>query len=225
MEHEILCKPDFAAIRIKLAQGEQVSAEPGAMVAMDSSIKIETAAKGGFLKGLKRAVVGGESFFMNTFTAETGEGSLYLAPAVPGDLHHIVLSGAPFYLQSGAYVASDKSIEVDSKWSGAKTFFGGEGLFMLQCSGEGNLWFSSFGAIHEVDVQGSYIVDTGAIVAFENTLNFNVKSVGGLKSLLFSGEGLVCEFNGTGKLYIQTRQPAGFVSWVNPFRPKKSNNN
>ena len=222
MEHEILCKPDFAAIRIRLADGESVMAEPGAMVAMDGNVNIKTAAKGGVLKGLKRAVMGGESFFMNTFTAEGAPGGVYLAPGVPGDLQHIELDGGPFYCQSGAYVASAPSIEVDSKWGGAKTFFGGEGIFMLQCMGMGDLWFSSFGAIHEVELEGSYIVDTGAIVAFESSLDFKVKSVGGLKSLAFSGEGLVCEFTGRGRLYLQTRQPAGFIDWINPFRPKKA---
>lgn len=221
MHHEIILKPDYSMLKVGLQTGEAVSAESGAMVAMDGGIKLETAVKGGLLKGLKRSVFGGESFFVNTFSAADGAGNVYLAPPVPGDLHHIELSDETLYLQSGSYLASSPSIEVDSKWGGAKSFFGGEGLFMLQCSGSGELWFSSFGAIHEVKVEGSYIVDTGAIVAFDPSLQYNIKSVGGLKSLLFSGEGLVCEFSGVGRLYIQTRKPPSFISWIHPFRPKK----
>jgi uncharacterized protein (AIM24 family) len=64
-------------------------------------------------------------------------------------------------------------------------------------------------------------VDTGHIVGFEPGLTFNVRKVGGLKSLFLSGEGLVCDFSGKGKLYLQTRKPTGFVHWVNRFRPMK----
>ena len=222
MEHTIIHKPDFAAVKINLSAGEQVCAEAGAMLAMSSNINLETSTRGGALKGLKRATMGGESFWMNTFTAQDKPGDLYLAPATSGDVLHLVLEGKPLFLQSGSYLASSPSVDLDAKWTGAKTFFGGEGLFMLKCAGTGDLWFSSFGAIHEIDVEGGYTVDTGAIVAFEETLSFRVRSVGGMKSLLFSGEGLVCEFSGHGKLYLQTRLPASFINWIHPFRPKRA---
>jgi uncharacterized protein (TIGR00266 family) len=224
MKHRILHKPDFAMIQVDLAVGERVSAEAGAMVAMSPDIQIQTSANGGFVKGLKRSMFGGENLFMNTFIAGQRGGCVYLSAKQPGDVHQTTLAGDHFFLQSGSYIASSGDIIVDTKWEGAKSFFGGEGLFMLQCSGTGTLWFSSFGAIHEVAVNGSYVVDTGAIVGFEPSLHYHVKSVGGLKSLMFSGEGLVCEFSGVGKLYLQTRQPASFASWLNPFRPKKANN-
>ncbi len=224
MEHQIIGKPDFSLVKVRLAPQEKVLAEAGAMVTMSGGVSIETKAKGGVLAGLKRKL-GGESFFVNTFSADATGGEVLLAPATPGDLQHVVLKGGPFYLQSRAFVASDPRIVTDFKWGGAKSFFGGEGLFMLQCSGEGDLWFGSYGAIHPVDVEGSYVVDTGAIVAFESSLTFGVKSVGGLKSLMFSGEGLVCEFKGNGRLWLQTRLPASFASWIHPFRPKKQSKN
>ena len=115
-------------------------------------------------------------------------------------------------------MASTKEVKVDTRWQGAQGFFAGEGLFMLQCSGTGDLWISSYGAIHAVDIRGSYVVDTGHIVAFEESLDFNVKSVGGIKSLLFSGEGLVCEFTGRGRLWLQTRCSLSLVSFLHPFR-------
>jgi uncharacterized protein (TIGR00266 family) len=104
-------------------------------------------------------------------------------------------------------------------------FFSGEGLFLIKCSGQGDLWFNAYGAIIEIDVNGTYTVDTSYIVGFTKGLDYHVSSVGGYKSLFFSGEGLVCKFNGTGKLWIQTRQIPAFSSWIFPFRPAPPKNN
>lgn len=216
MQINLTSAPDYAMAEVALAANEKISVESGSMVAMSSNVQIETKAKGGILSSAKR-LLGGESFFFNTFTAAGQPGSLFLAPATPGDLRHVQLAGE-FYVTSGCYVASGPGVTLDTKWGGAKNFFGGEGLFILKAAGQGDLLFGSFGAIHEVNVDGNYIVDTGHIVAFDAGLRFNIRRVGGLKSLFLSGEGLVCDFSGKGKLFIQTRKPAGFVSWVHPFR-------
>jgi uncharacterized protein (TIGR00266 family) len=92
---------------------------------------------------------------------------------------------------------------------------------LIKCSGEGDLWFNSFGGIIEMDVTDGYIVDTGHIVAFTEGLTYDISRVGGYKSLFFSGEGLVCKFSGKGKIWIQTRKISPFIGWVNPFRPAK----
>lgn len=217
MQLTISSAPDYAMAEVSLNAGEQIVVESGSMMAMSPNMKIETKAKGGILSSAKR-MLGGESFFINTYTAADKPGVIFIAPGPPGDIRHIQLTGGDFFVQSGSYIACSTSVQIDTKWGGAKTFFGGEGLFILKASGQGDLIFGSFGAIHEIDVDGSYIVDTGHIVAFDSGLKFNVKKVGGLKSLFLSGEGLVCEFSGKGKLYIQTRKASSFVSWVQPFR-------
>ena len=224
MQHEIRNKPDYASLHLVLDEGEQVVTEAGAMMAMDRGLNMETNAKGGVMGALKRAV-GGESIFLNTYTASDDGQRLDLGPSSPGDIEHRELYGEALMVQSGSYMASTPDIQVDTKWGGAKTFFGGEGLFMLKCSGKGHLWFSSYGAIHTVDVNGSYIVDTQHIVAFEDTLTFNVESVGGAKSFFFSSEGLVCKFHGTGKLYVQTRSARALAGFLHPFRRVKPQNN
>jgi uncharacterized protein (TIGR00266 family) len=217
MQFNIVSAPDYALADIDLAANEQVIVEAGSMVAMSPNLQIETKAKGGILSGIKR-VVGGESFFINTYTSTGGPGKIMLAPGQPGDLRHLQING-DFYIQSGSYVANSNGVTIDTKWGGAKTFFGGEGLFILKASGQGDVLFGSFGAIHEVNVDGHYTVDTGHIVAFDAGLTFNIRKVGGLKSLFLSGEGLVCDFSGKGRLYIQTRKPTSFVYWINSFRP------
>ena len=180
------------------------------MAAMDSCITMKSRMKGGLMQGLGR-MLGGESLFISEFTATDRAGQLYISPAVPGDIYHYTLEGAKaLIIQSSGFVAASPSITLDTQFQGLKGFFSGESIFMIRASGEGDIWFSSFGGILEIPVEGDYVVDTGYIVAFEDTLSYNVEMIGGLsfksfKTGLLGGEGLVCRFRGTGKIWIQTR--------------------
>ncbi len=225
MKHEILGKPDFPCAKIVLDAGESLIAESGAMVAHSSNVAIKTEAKGGLLQAAKRSLLGGESFFVNTFTAENGPGEIYMTSATTGDLEALTLNNQELILSRGAFVCSSPGVAIDSKWGGFKAMFSGEGLFFLKASGTGEIFFSSFGAIHRVDLSGEYIVDTGHIVAFEPSVTYKIERVGGLKSLFLSGEGLVCRFSGTGKLYIQTRNQNSFTAWANQFRRIETSQN
>jgi uncharacterized protein (TIGR00266 family) len=226
MKVEVFYQPAYSVARVELANGEKVRAESGAMVAMDSHVGIETAATGGLLKSLSRSFLGGESFFQNTFTSNADGGAIFFAPDLPGDIITLGMTGNDMLVQSGSYLASDPAIQVDSKWGGAKTFFGGEGLFMLKCSGQGTMILSSFGAIHKATLAPGqqFTVDTGHIVAFPGSMNFNIRKVGSWKSTIFGGEGLVVDFTGPGDLYLQTRSPESFLGWLIPQLPKNNNN-
>lgn len=222
MRAEIRNRPDYASLHLVLDQGEQVLTESGAMMGMDPALKLDSNLKGGVLGGLKR-MVGGESVFLNTYTA-TGDGQrLDLAPAAPGDLFEIDIAGKVM-VQRGSYCACTPGVALDAKWAGAKSFFAGEGLVMLAASGEGKLWISSYGAITQVDVTDGYVVDTSHIVAFDETLTYTLRKVGGLKSLFLSGEGIVCAFSGRGRLWIQTRNAPALASFLNPFRSVSKKN-
>ena len=211
--------PSFGLLEIAMQPGETISAESGAMVGMDASIVLATKAKGGILSSLKRSILGGESFFVNTFTCQKDSGTLYLAPAASGSVATYEMKGEEIYLQQGAYLASTGDIQCNAKWGGAKTFFSREGLFVLQASGTGKLYFNSYGGIHRVDLNNqSYIVDTGYLVGWTGGLNYQVTRVGGLKSFFFSGEGLVCRLSGTGTIWVQTRNPDGLAAFLHPFR-------
>jgi uncharacterized protein (TIGR00266 family) len=167
---------------------------------------------------------GGESFFMNTFTGSAEGDTIALAPALPGDIAVIEMQGETLMVQSGSYVASSEGINVETKWSGAKTFFGSEGLIMLRIIGTGTLIVSSYGAIHPVELEAGQkrVIDSGHLVTFEERLKFDVKKVAGWKSTLFSGEGLVVELTGPGKLTLQSRSQDAFLSWLIPKIPKRS---
>jgi uncharacterized protein (TIGR00266 family) len=191
------------------------------MMAMTASVEIATSTHGGIMKGLKRSVLGGESFFLNTFTATAPDSRVVVAPSLPGDVIVWPLAGTTVYLQSGSFLASPSTIDVDSKWGGAKTFFSKEGLFMLKCTGTGDLVVSSYGAIQAVDLQAgqSYVVDTGHMVGWEESVTYEVKKAGSWKSTVFGGEGLVVRLTGPGRVYVQTRSPSNFVDWLVPKLP------
>lgn len=224
MNIEVRYGPAYALALVTLDRGETIEVESGAMVGMSPDIEMETAAKGGFLKSIGRSMFGGESFFLNSYTAVAQGDIVALAPPLPGDIAVIEMHGETLMVQSGSYLASSEGITVDTKWSGAKTFFGSEGLIMLRISGTGTLVVSSYGAIHEVELGAgeAFVVDTGHLVSFEEHLKFDLKKVAGWKSTLFSGEGLVIELEGPGKLTMQSRSQDSFLSWLIPQLPKNS---
>ena len=226
-DFEISQRPDFALVTINLQEGQKVYAEPSAMASMSTTVTLKAGFKGGLGKTLGRAF-GGESLIINTFTADRGPGEVTFAPGTTGDATHYTLTGNTLMLQRGAFMLHSDGVEVTGKWQGAKGFFSGEGLVLLKASGDGEIFFNSYGAILSVDVMDEYIVDTGYIVAFEDTLRYHISVLPGLrggsslKSLFFGGEGLVCRFSGQGRVWIQTRHAQSFLSWVNAFRPTKS---
>ena len=224
MQIDIRYQPSYSLVIVRLDPDESVQAESGAMVSMSSNIEIETAMKGGALGALKRSVFGGETLFANTFTSRGGPGEITMAPSLPGDITSFQLNSETLFIQSGSFLAGTPGIDLDVKWGGARTFFGSEGLFLLRASGSGPVLISSYGAIHKVTLDGRqpYICDTGHVVAFTQGLDFSVRKVGGWKSTLLSGEGLVCEFRGTGSLFMQTRSTQAFLSWLIPRLPARA---
>ena len=224
LDFSIAHRPDFATLTVRLQANQQVFAEPTAMMSMDTHIQLKTGMRGGIMQAMGRAL-GGESLFINTFTARGSAGEVVFAPGPMGDLMHYRLSEQKLMLQRGSFVAHGGGVEVTGKWEGMRGFFSGEGLVLLRASGAGDLFFNTYGALIEIDVTGSYFVDTGYIVAFEDTLAYEITTLPGLgiggrvKSFLFGGEGLVCRFRGHGKLWIQTRAINPFLSFVHPFRP------
>lgn len=227
MRSEVLYRPAFAVARVMLESGEAVRAEAGAMVSMSANIGIETSATGGLFKSLKRSVLGGESFFLNTFRANGGSGEVLFAPPLSGDIVMLDVPSQGLLVQSGSFLVGDMDITVDTKWGGAKSFFASEGLILLRLSGRGQALVSSYGAIHDMTLAAGehYTIDTGHLVAFDEGMQFNVRRIGGLKSTLFSGEGLVVDIQGPGKLLMQTRSPGDLLAWIIPQIPRDHDNN
>jgi len=217
-------RPAYAIAKVALDPGEEIVAEGGAMVAMTEGFELETKARDGFLKSIARSTFGGESFFMNTFRAPGSGGTVRLAPALPGDMRVIELKDDRVMVQSGGFIASSPSLEVETKWGGAKTFFASEGLIMLRVSGSGSLIIAAYGAIEEIELGPGekFTVDTGHLVTFTQEIGFDVRKVGGWKSTMFSGEGLVVDLTGPGKLTLQTRSQDAFLGWLIPRLPSQN---
>lgn len=230
MNHEITHDPAFSMLRVDLQPGELMVSEAGAMAAMSDGVNLEAkltvnpnAGVGNKLSAIFAAVIrkflGGESFFVTHYSCAQPS-SVWIAPAISGSIVHRKMEGNTITLSSGAYVASSGNISVDVQYGGIRGILAKEGAFFLRVSGQGDLWFNSFGGVDVIDVNGSYVVDNGHIVGWEGNLNFNIKSAGGgLMGMVASGEGLVCEFVGQGRVYIQSRNLGSIVDWLVPLMP------
>lgn len=223
MEVNLKHKPAYSLAVVELAANEEIKVEPGAMVSYSDGLETDTKSEGGLFGGLKR-MIGGESFFQNTWRAPGQGGEMTLAPALPGDMMVMDIN-EPFMLQSGAYVASEMSVNFDTQWGGAKGFFGSGSLLLLRVSGQGKVVIGCYGAIEERILQPGqkYNVDTGHIVGFDATIDFRVKKVGSWKSTLLGGEGLVCEMTGPGRVLMQARSEEALIGYLGPRMPQQSN--
>lgn len=217
MSIEVVSNPDFGHLEIKLEQGESIICESGAMAAMDSDLKLDTHMMGGFLPALWRKMVAGESLLSGVYTSQRSGSRLWLSPPIPGQVVAYPLSGHPLMLTSGSFLACQQGVTLATKFGGLKAIFSGEGMFFIQAHGVGTLWFNSYGSIIEQQIDGELIVDTGHVVAWEHGLNWTVTGMGNLFSTLFSGEGLVLKFSGSGKVWLQSRSVQGLASWLGGY--------
>ena len=245
MKYRIDCHPGYSYLEVELDPGDSIASESGAMAWMDPTIDMETSTRGGVFSGLKRALLSGESFFQNTYTTETAGSRIALAPGPSGAIIALELNGEEIYLQKGAYLASIGDIQIDTKFDGLKGFFN-EGLFILKCSGTGTLFFNAYGDIQQVQltgqnvgqdvddlfddewessvqVPGDYTVDNGFAVAWDPSLNYRLTTGRKIRQFLF-GDQIMLRFSGQGRVWVQSRSPQAFASWVHPYRRKKSKN-
>jgi uncharacterized protein (TIGR00266 family) len=210
---------DFQAVEITLDPGEAVRAEPGAMMYLEPGIHMETSTGGGLMSGLKR-MVGGESFFVTTFDNRSQRrAKVGFSAAYPGKIMAVDLSLGPIYCQRDAYLCSADGIQVSvafTKRLGAG-FFGGEGFILQKLSGDGLAFVHAGGYVIERDLEhGEELrVDTGCIVAFQDSVDYDIQRIKGVKSMLFGGEGLFyAVLRGPGKVFIQTTPFSRFADKV-----------
>jgi uncharacterized protein (TIGR00266 family) len=221
MKTQIENRPVFTTLTVTLDSGESFRAEGGAMVSMSTTVELQSRSTSKGLGGLLKSAVGGEGIFSSEFTASGGSGEVVLAPPTPGDIIEFNLSGQTLFAQSGAYLAGTNGLELGTKGS-LKSMLSGEGIFLQTISGTGTVWLSCYGSVYErkLAVSESYTVDTGHMLAFEETMSYTVKKAAkGLFSTLASGEGLVARFEGPGTLYIQSRNLSGFAALLSKLLP------
>ena len=203
------------------------------MVAQSEGLEMKTGmgsggGLGGFMKSMMKSAFGGESFFVNTYTAGPSGGWISLAPSSPGDIETFDLDpGQSFYMQGGAFMASTINVDTSTKFQGAKSLFSREGAFFLRAEAAdvpGSVFFTSYGAMKEIEVTPDkpIKIDNGHVVAFSEGLNYQISKVKGLGSFFFGGEGFTLDFHGSDSVWIQTRNIQSLANQLIPFLPDRS---
>ncbi|KYF61169.1 hypothetical protein BE11_22790 [Sorangium cellulosum] len=230
MQHRTKHEPSSALLEVHLDAGEALTAEAGAMVARSPSLRTEVRLNAGrgaglfgrlkaFFIALLRKFAGGETFFVNRIEAPEG-GWVWLAPPLSGRVKHVALRGETMLFSAGSYLASAGDIDVKVRWGGLRGVLAREGIFFIEASGVGDLWITSYGAIEELPCDGALVVDGGHLVGFDASLALKIRSPGGgLMGLVLSGEGVVCELTGRGRVLIQSRSAGALVGWLAPLLP------
>ncbi len=216
MKAEIRGNPDFGHVDFELAAGESLLVESGAMSWMSADLEVTSQMMGGFLPALARKVVAGESLFVGEYKA-TKPATLSISPSLVGQVVHKKLSGTPYLLQPGSFLACTPGITLGTKFGGLRGLFSGEGLFFLEVGGSGDLWLNAYGTILEREVEGELVIDTGHLVGWEPQLEWTVTGMGSLFTTMFSGEGLVMRFKGRGKVLVQTRSMGSLAGWLSGY--------
>ncbi len=221
MDYEIIKNP-MGLIQFSMNRGDKVTAEAAAMVFMRGDIEtVNRMRKGGFLKSLKAAALGGESFFVNDFIANSDNCSLGLTGNTLGDIE-VIHVDEEYIVQSGAFVGSTGGLTLDTKWQGFTKGIFGSNLFMLKTVGTGEMFVNAWGGIIKKELKDGekMILDNYQLVALSSRASYRVTKHGGFKTTLFGGEALVIEIVGPGTVYLQTKSIMEFVRAIIPFLPK-----
>jgi uncharacterized protein (TIGR00266 family) len=221
-------QPSFAVARCLLAAGEPIRVESGAMLATSWGVQIEASLQGGLLKGLRRAALGGESLFVTSYTAPQGGGWVDVAANLPGDISVVSITPErPFYVTRGCWIANSHGVQVQTQWAGMQNLFGGEGGFVLQTTGQGEVVLGAYGAVDTLDLApGEAItVDSGHVVAYDAGVQSRLRRAVEGRSVqsLKSGEGFVFDFAGPGRVLIQARNPRALLDWLTAELPFSRN--
>lgn len=216
--YEILYQDAFPIVKYHLERGERLKAESDAMIGMSPTIEVTGGVEGGLMRGLTR-MLAGEKFFFQYLTAARGSGEVLFGHAVPGGIIDVDLDGSyGLRVQKDGFLAATDGVEISTKAQNlVQGFFSGEGLFVLNVTGKGTVFLSSYGAIHAINLGPGeeYIVDNGHLVAWADDMYYSIeKASSGWINSLTSGECLVCRFRGPGVVLIQTRNPNSFKGWL-----------
>ena len=230
IDETIKHSPAFGTLHVKLGPGAQIHAEAGAMVCMQNCgsetvlAGVDAVGHGSCLPSLSRAFFSAQSLYINVFRCTgTDGGWVSLAPGPPGDVVvHTIAADRELFIQRGSFLGSWPNVCTDAKFKGFKGLLSGEGLFFLRAfttdGHAGKVFFSSYGAVERFDIKPGedMVVDTGHVVAFEDSLTYSIARLGGgFTGFVMGGEGFVCHFRAKdrgprtvgGSLWVQTRVP------------------
>src|SRR6185295_2463270 len=206
--HEII-GDDMQAVVVTLAAGDEIRAEAGAMTFMTEGIEMDARMHGGLIAGLKRKLLAGESLFLTFFRSSVPGARVAFSGPYPGKILRMPLQNSALLCQRDSFLCAAGAIDINVEFTkrlGAG-FFGGEGFILQRLEGTGECFIHSGGTIVPLELKaGEKVrVDTGCLVAFEPTVDYDIELVGGIKTALFGGEGLfLASMTGPGRVWIQT---------------------
>lgn len=214
---ERLGSESFRLLKVSLAPMQKLIVEPGAMASQDVKIQVETVINQDIVQALLLKFLGGESFFINYYSnPDSRAREFYLSQTTPGEIIERELNGEALFVQAGALIARTSNIQTRVVWAGIASWLTGEGLFRLELSGHGKIWYGCYGAMIEKEIVGDYIVDSGHLLSYPTNMSLSLKLAGSIFSSLVSREGLVLKISGQGKIQLQTRSIKGLAQWLNP---------
>lgn len=215
------------AVEITLNSGESMYTQSGGMCWMTDHINMATNTRGGFLKGLGR-MFAGESLFMTTYTAAKDQSMIAFSATVPGEIVPIDLSQyRSFLCQKGAFLCAQNSVHTEIAFTKkiSSGFFGGEGFILQRLNGSGFAFLEIDGnkVIKDLAPGEKLKVDTGNLVAFEDTVFYEIETVKGGMNIFLGGEGLfLTSLTGPGKVILQTQNFAEFAGRIAGYIPTQS---
>ena len=221
----------FGSALVTLEAGEKFVSEAGAMYRASANMDIDVESRkkkdegmwGAFKSGIK-AMFAGESFFLSSYTPNDGQsGEVGLAPTHQGEVRSVKVGPDVWICSGGSYLGSSGGITLDTQYQGlTKGMFSKEGLVFVQASGDGDLLVNGFGRISSVDVSGGITIDNGHLIAFTEGLEYTISKAGsGWISSMMSGEGLVMNFRGQGKVLVQSHDPSRLGGVLGPLLPPR----
>ncbi|MEB3161008.1 MAG: TIGR00266 family protein [Synechocystis sp.] len=209
----------YATLDLELKPNQIVFVDANAVTAMDAEILFVNKLRGGLLEILRKAL-GLDALFLNQFSASQHPGYLHLSPPLPGDICHYFLTREKgIYLKSDHFLACQPTVKIDTNFRSMKHFYNDNQTFLLRLVGAGDLWFSVYGGLLEIPLNGSFLYNPDYIVAFEDTLDYEMKkseklSTDKLRGDGWGGQGRLCQFSGEGRVWIQARQPNSFLNYA-----------
>ena len=221
----------FPLVELSLNQGETVYIQRGSMVYHTSNVNLNTqlnasgSGLGRFVKAVGRSMVSGESTFITQAVAESDNGNLALAPDTPGQVIALELGEKQYRLNDGAFLALDgTAFYTMERQSIGKALFGGQGgLFVMTTKGQGTLLANAFGSIKKIELQNQEItIDNAHVVAWSQSLDYNIHLENGFWQSIGTGEGVVNTFRGTGEVYVQSLNLQSFAGSLNKYIQKGS---
>ncbi len=214
---------DLQAVCCDLQPGEKVVAEAGHLLSLSDGLTLETTTGGGLMSGLKRAL-GGSSFFVNEIAAQASGRAVFASPS-PGKVEQLDVSPSKGWLcQPHVFLCSESGIQISAaltKRFGAG-LFGGTGFILQSLSGQGKAFVHVGGAAlkYQLAAGQTLRVETGSLAAFESTVAYDIQMVRGLRSILFSGEGLwFAHLTGPGAVYVQSLALPRLAHALAPYLP------